>query len=115
MRAIIVALLLCAAAPAVADSHSRSIARIMPGCLEAISPPPRYSELGISCIAYIAGFSGVLTSNLLAWPVCPPPDTTTDDVIRAFVDWANRNRDVWHEHEFRGLMAAVTERWPCPK
>ena len=114
MRAIIVALLLCAAAPAVADSRT-SIKQIMPGCIEAATPKPRYSELGLVCISYVAGFSAVLTSNLLNWPVCPPVGTTTNDVINAFVSWADRNRDVWHENDFRGLMGAVTERWPCPK
>lgn len=97
-------------------AHSASavtIGRMLPACEAALdnpTAPPSESEI---CVFYVAGFADILTSRLLRWPSCPPDGTTVSDVIGALVDWGRQNVE-WHQEDIsRGLLAAVTEKWPC--
>lgn len=72
-----------------------------------------YNSDAASCIAYMGGVYDVFTSHVLRWPACAPPHLLHQDFIKAFLAWSYRNPDVWHEPLFRGVMAMITEVYPC--
>ena len=116
MRPIIAVAAMLIAAPTPAPVHA-AIRDIMPGCREAVEKlgtKQTFSIEATRCLYYVGGFAEVFTSGLLNWPACPGKETSTGDVFRVFTHWAQRHPDVWHEEEIRGLMAAITEFYPCP-
>ena len=108
MRYLIVLFGLLVATPA---SAGYTIESFMPSCNAALRNPS--DPQAAPCIFYVGGMSDVFTSNMLNWPVCAPAGTTTADVVRNFVEWANHNTDVWQEDVYRGVMASLTERYGC--
>ena len=96
------------ATPAIAAS---TIEAYMPSCEAALADPDD-PQAG-ACIFYVGGVADVFTSHMLNWPACSPKGTTVADVLRTFVDWAHRNPDEWQENIFRGVIAAITERYRC--
>lgn len=88
-----------------------TIEAYMPSCEAAISDPN--DPMATACLFYIGGVSDVFTSHMLDWPVCAPEGTTTMDVVETFVVWANQHPDVWQEDIYRGVMAALSERYRC--
>lgn len=71
------------------------------------------SQKADACAFYMAGVGDAFTSHLLNPFACPRPETYNMDVIRTFVDWARRNPEFGQEHVFRGVIAALRERYPC--
>lgn len=88
-----------------------TIEAYMPSCQAALRNPN--DPQAAACIFYVGGVADVFTSHMLDWPVCSPEGTTTETVLRTFVGWANRHPDVWQEHVYRGVIAAITERYGC--
>ncbi len=72
-----------------------------------------YSDDAMFCLSYMRSFFDVYTSFLLRWPSCPPPELTMPAFIGTFLDWSSRNTDQWEQPVIRGIVAAITEAYPC--
>lgn len=102
--------------PFQADASPNTIRHGVEWCeqaIEAANGRAAYTTEATACINYLGGVYAVFTSYVLRWPACAPPSLLHEDFIKAFLAWAYRNPDVWNEPLFRGVMAMITEAYPC--
>ena len=82
------------------------------------------NPLILSCIGMVAGVAAVLhlheavptvagRPNVLK--ACVPEGTTTGQLVQAFKKWAKTNPKLWTEKAQLGMVAAITQTWPCPE
>ena len=78
----------------------------------------QYWEGRAFCIGYFAG--GIDLHNVLAagqsFPrlACPTSDVTRNDVVAAFVEYAQAHPEYLGEKPMDTVFRAVTAKWPCP-
>ena len=66
----------------------------------------------MECLNYVQGFNeGVEMSSP---PFCAPDATTTETMIRVYVNYIHENPKLLDEHRAQGLMQALKSNYPCP-
>lgn len=77
----------------------------------------QYWEARGFCLGYFTG--GIhLHAALAASPTfrriaCPPPNATRDDVVAAFVTFAEAHPEYLDEKPMDTVFRAVNDKWPC--
>lgn len=94
-----------------ASADNTTVEAFMPSCEAALTSPG--SPEASACGFYVSGVADVFTSNMLSFPVCSPEGTTGFDVLETFVTWARNHPEHWDQHVYRGIMAALAERYRC--
>lgn len=109
--ALILTVFLLWAAPA----EAKTIGAGVQWCEEAVFAlmDGEYTEGAIACINYTGAIYEVFTSHILRWPACPKFGVDGKQFIVDFLEWAYKNEDVWDETLLRGMMAMITEYYPC--
>jgi Rap1a immunity proteins len=79
---------------------------------------PQYWEARAFCLGYFTG--GIhLHDTLAASPnfqriACAPADTTRNQVVAAFVAYAQAHPEYLEEKPMDTVFRAVNDEWPCP-
>jgi Ssp1 endopeptidase immunity protein Rap1a len=126
-RAILVVLLASmvggAAIAASTSSNPNSVTRMYGFC--------RSTNLSFMsrCATYIHGFSTMMTmvgqasadpslpperrDALRAYGMCSQELVSVAEMMRAFVNWTERNPQAWESNGEVGVLASLREAWPC--
>lgn len=102
-----------------------------PGSVEklyGVCKSPDIKILG-RCAAYIQGFGAMMDivgqasaetnpasdrrNALAAFGLCHQGMVTVPEMIRAFLNWTERNPNAWDERGEVGVLASLREAWPC--
>ena len=66
-----------------------------------------------ACLGYLAGhLAGYQRADQLRH-VCLPDPVTQGQLVRMFVQWADRNAEQWHLPPSQAVEAAIREAFPC--
>jgi Rap1a immunity proteins len=126
-RAILVVLfafMVCGAAVAASMStNPNSVTRLYGFCR---SPYPGFMS---RCAGYIQGFSKMMIivgqastdpglppdrrDALRAYGMCSQEAVPVAEMMRAFVNWTERNPQEWESNGEVGVLASLREAWPC--
>ena len=112
-----------AAIAASATSNPDSVTRMYGFCKS-----PNLSFMS-RCATYIHGFSTMMTmvgeasaepgltperrNTLRAFGLCSREKIPVPEMMRAFLNWTERNPQEWESNGEVGVLAALREAWPC--
>src|SRR5262249_32448595 len=73
------------------------------------------------CLGYISGVTEMLQSmrvhnerhpeTAVPFALCDNP--TYGAILQAFINWAEKNPQEWHQHRLAGVVMAIHQTWPC--
>jgi hypothetical protein len=117
--------LLLSALPAAsreADSFDLQTTRDLYNLCSAKPDTAVYDSSIAACSGFIAGVvqyhDGVNDGKRLPRWICYPEGTTREDGRKAFIAWAEKNKDnkeLMNRLPVRGMVRALAEKYPCPE
>jgi len=100
---------------AIADDAYNSVLGLLAQCREV----GKENDKGVNsaywglCHGRIEGYYTATGTWAKPKPFCAPPGTTREQLISAFVQWADNNPGKWHEPSYIGLLSALKDAFPC--